>query len=193
MAGLCSRPASLLLLHGCNAEDDLKREPVTRGNSDLGVLVGRLLARPTREPAFMRNKKSLLAAAAILVLPAAGQAQSLFGSSVPAYPGFYIGAEGALNWLLNNNSYIMNAGWAAGGKIGYDFVGPRLEVEALYHSNYGSGVRAFPNGYATINGQIQQVSLMANLLYDFFPAAVVTPYIGGGLGVAFVDNSIQGC
>ena len=43
-------------------------------------------------------------------------------------------------------------------------------VEGLYHSNTGSGVRGFPNGYARINGQIQQVSLMANALYDFFPA-----------------------
>jgi outer membrane protein OmpA-like peptidoglycan-associated protein len=139
------------------------------------------------------NPKALLAAMAIVALPTASQAQSLFDNTMPTYPGFYIGGEGALNWLLNNNSYIMQTGWAAGGKVGYDFVGPRVEVEALYHSNYGSGVRAFPNGYATINGQIQQVSLMANLLYDFFPAAVVTPYIGGGLGVAWLDDSIQGC
>ena len=138
-------------------------------------------------------KKSWIAAAALAALPTASQAQSLFDNTMPTYPGFYIGAVGGLNWLLNNNSYIMNTGWAAGGKVGYDFVGPRVEVEALYHSNYGSGVRAFPNGYATINGQIQQVSLMANLLYDFFPAAVVTPYIGGGLGVAWLDDSIQGC
>ena len=139
------------------------------------------------------NSKALLAAMAIVALPSASRAQSLFDNTMPTYPGFYIGAEGALNWLLNNNSYIMNTGWAAGGKVGYDFVGPRIEVEALYHSNYGSGVRAFPNGYATINGQIQQVSLLANILYDFFPGAVVTPYIGGGLGVAWLDDSIQGC
>jgi outer membrane protein OmpA-like peptidoglycan-associated protein len=139
-------------------------------------------------------KKLLMAAAVSLALPAAANAQSdWFSSTYQTYPGFYIGAQGGLNWLLNNNSYIMNTGWAAGGKVGYDFVGPRLEVEALYRSNYGSGVRAFPNGYATINGQIQQVSLMANVLYDFFPAAAVTPYVGGGLGVAWLDDSIQGC
>jgi outer membrane protein OmpA-like peptidoglycan-associated protein len=137
--------------------------------------------------------KALVAATALVALPAAAQSQSLFDSTMPTYPGVYIGAEGALNWLLNNNSYIMETGWAAGGKVGYDFVGPRVEVEALYHSNYGRGVRAFPNGYATINGQIQQVSLLANILYDFFPGAVVTPYIGGGLGVAWLDDSIQGC
>ena len=41
-------------------------------------------------------KKSLFAAAALIALPMAAQAQS------PA-PGFYIGAEGGLNWLLNTN------------------------------------------------------------------------------------------
>jgi len=142
----------------------------------------------------MSKKKSLLAAvAAILVLPAAAQAQSVFGSPGPAYPGVYIGAEGALNWLLNTGSYSMNTGWAAGGKIGYDFVGPRVEVEGLYHSNNGTGVVAFPSGFATVSGQIQQVSVMANLLYDFFPGEAITPYVGGGLGIAFVDSTIQGC
>ena len=34
---------------------------------------------------------------------------------------------------------------------------------------------------------------MANLLYDFFPGATVTPYIGAGVGAAFVDANIQGC
>jgi outer membrane protein OmpA-like peptidoglycan-associated protein len=137
--------------------------------------------------------KALLASIAVVALSTTTQAQSWFDNTMPTYPGVYIGAEGGLNWLLNNNSYIMNTGWAAGGKIGYDFVGPRLEIEGLYHSNTGTGVRAFPNGYARINGQIQQVSLMANVLYDFFPAATVTPYIGGGAGVAWLDDSIQGC
>src|SRR5215831_18426551 len=139
------------------------------------------------------NPKALLAAMAAVVLPVGAQSQSLFDNTMPTFPGFYIGAEGGLNWLLNNNSYVMNTGWAVGGKVGYDFVGPRVEVEGLYHSNTGNGVRAFPNGYAYIYGQIQQVSVMANLLYDFFPGAAVTPYIGGGLGIAFLDDSIQGC
>jgi outer membrane protein OmpA-like peptidoglycan-associated protein len=139
------------------------------------------------------RSKSLLAAAALLASPAVAHAQLFDNAGWTPYPGVYIGAEGGLNWLLNNNSYNMDTGWAVGGKVGYDFVGPRLELEGLYHSNNGTGVRAFPNGYARINGQIQQVSLMANALYDFFPAAVITPYVGAGLGVAWVDSSIQGC
>ena len=139
------------------------------------------------------SKKSLLAAAAILVLPAAAEAQSLFDNTLPTYPGFYIGAEGGLNWLLNNRSLDMNTGWAAGGKVGYDFVGPRVELEGLYHSNYGTGRVFFPGGPARVNGQIQQVSVMANVLYDFLPGAVITPYVGAGAGVAFIDKNIQGC
>ncbi|HEY1861249.1 MAG TPA: OmpA family protein [Gemmataceae bacterium] len=140
------------------------------------------------------SKTSLLAIAAILALPAAANAQSdWFTSTNPTWPGFYIGAEGAANWLLNNNSYVMDTGWAAGGKVGYDFVGPRIELEGMYHSNNGTAVVAFPTGYANIRGRIDQVSVMANALYDFFPGATITPYVGAGLGVAFVDANIQGC
>jgi OmpA-OmpF porin, OOP family len=139
-------------------------------------------------------KKALLAAAALIALPVAANAQSSwFTPTAPAYPGFYIGAEGAANWLLNNNSYVMDTGWAAGGKVGYDFVGPRFEVEGLYRSNTGTAVVAFPTGYANVRGKIDQVSVMANVLYDFFPGATITPYIGAGAGVGFVDANIQGC
>ena len=141
------------------------------------------------------SKKALLAAAAILALPAAANAQSLFDSAGPAYPGVYIGAEGGLNWLLNNNSYTMNTGWAVGGKVGYDFVGPRIEIEGLYHNNTGSGVVAFPNGgFANVNGRIEQVSLMGNVLYDFFPGATDHAVCRRGRGRrASSISTIQGC
>src|SRR3981081_3274212 len=139
-------------------------------------------------------KKALLAAAALIPLPAAANAQSSwFAPTGPTYPGIYIGAEGAANWLLNNNSYVMDTGWAAGGKVGYDFVGPRVEVEGLSRSHTGTAVVAFPTGYANLRGKIDQVSVMANALYAFFPGATITPYVGAGLGVGFVDANIQGC
>ncbi len=42
--------------------------------------------------------KKMLMVAAVAALPVTAQAQSL------QYPGFYIGAEGGLNWLLNATS-----------------------------------------------------------------------------------------
>ena len=146
-------------------------------------------------------KKALLGAVALMALPLAANAQSMFASG-PASPGFYIGAEGGLNWLLNssNNGYsatnsVLGAGYAVGGKAGYDFVGPRVELEALYHNNSESGTVNYANGTsAFVNGQINQVSVMANVLYDFAPGAVITPFVGVGAGVAFVDPSISpGC
>jgi outer membrane protein OmpA-like peptidoglycan-associated protein len=104
-------------------------------------------------------------------------------------PNFYFGAEAGVNWLFNTTilgtPVYPQSGFAAGGKIGYDFVGPRLEVEGVYRNNQQQYV-ALPN---SVNNQISQVAVMANLLYDFLPQATVTPYMGAGAGVAFVDGN----
>ena len=88
-------------------------------------------------------KKVLVAAAALVVLPIAAQAQSL------QYPGFYAGIEGGGNWMFNTNvttpvrpgRHAVSAASAgqAGGMIGYDFVGPRVELEGVYRNNTGDG------------------------------------------------------
>ena len=139
-------------------------------------------------------KNILAGATALVLLPFAAQAQSSWFQQGPSNPGFYIGAEGGANWMLNNNSYNMDTGWAAGGVVGYDFVGPRFELEGIYRQNTGTGTVAFPSGFANVRGRINQVAVMANLLYDFLPGAMITPYIGAGAGVAFVDPSLSaGC
>ncbi len=136
-------------------------------------------------------KKRLMAAtvAIALALPAAANAQ--WFTPGPSNPGFYIGAEGGANWILQNSSNSYSTGYAVGGKVGYDFVGPRVELEGLYRNNNGSGVTPFGNGFAFVNGQINQISILANVLYDFLPGATITPYIGAGAGIAFVDPSLS--
>ena len=127
-------------------------------------------------------KKALLAAAAVVALPVMAQAQS-------PQPGIYIGAEGGLNWLLNTNIAGVNVspqtGWAVGGVIGYDFVGPRVEIEGVYRQN---GTNLWIPG-AAANTQVGQLGILANLLYDFMPGSVITPYIGAGAGIGFVDSN----
>mgnify|MGYP002629316683 CR=1 FL=1 len=138
------------------------------------------------------TKKALLAAAAVLVLPTAIQAQSMFTSGT-SNPGTYIGIEGGGNWLLNSNNYNMDIGYAAGGVVGYDFVGPRLELEGVFRSNNGRGTANFGNVFSNVSGRIEQLSVLANLLYDFAPGATITPYVGAGAGIAFADAAINGC
>ena len=135
-------------------------------------------------------KKALIAAAAFVALPAIAQAQT-------PMPGFYIGAEGGLNWLMNFNAAPNNpalpavisvtpqTGWMAGGVIGYDFVGPRVELEGIYRNNPTNvGIPG-----TALNNQVGQLGIMANLLYDFMPASVITPYVGAGAGIGFVDSN----
>ena len=145
-------------------------------------------------------KKLLASVAVVMALPVISQAQTL------QYPGFYVGAVGGVNWMLNNsfNSTVsapggfgsgttyasMNTGWAAGGMVGYDFVGPRLELEGMYRDN--TGTLTFPNVAGSLGTDINQVSVMANVLYDFNAGGVIVPYIGAGAGVAFINGSING-
>ena len=144
-------------------------------------------------------KKALMAAAALVALPVMAQAQT------PS-SGFYIGAEGGLNWLLNTTvtgQQINNAGtqfqigvapqtgWAAGGKIGYDFVGPRVELEAVYRQNQTnlSANNFNTSNLGVVGNQIGQLGILANVLYDFMPGATITPYVGAGAGIGFVDGN----
>ncbi|MDP1961146.1 MAG: hypothetical protein Q8K93_02995, partial [Reyranella sp.] len=69
-------------------------------------------------------KKALIVAAMLAAGPAMAQTQDDY---VP-YQGFYIGAGGGAVWALSSNPGVTTyTGWVAGGKIGYDFIGPRLD------------------------------------------------------------------
>ena len=142
-------------------------------------------------------KKLLLATAAIVALPVMAQAQS-----APS-PGFYVGGEGGLNWMFNTTANVPGfggavniypaMGWAAGGMVGYDFVGPRVELEGVYRSNMAT-LQAAPVGFQqfTAGANINQTAIMANIMYDFRFGSPIVPYIGAGAGVAFVDASALG-
>jgi OOP family OmpA-OmpF porin len=123
-----------------------------------------------------------IAGAAVVAMAPVAQAQQT------SQPNFYFGAEAGVNRLVNTTilgtQVYPQSGFAAGGKIGYDFVGPRLEVEGIYRNNQQQDV-TLPN---SVNNDISQVAVMANLLYDFVPQATVTPYVGAGAGIAFVDG-----
>src|SRR5262249_29821197 len=95
--------------------------------------------------------------------------------------------------LSGTDNARFDTGWAAGGFVGYDFVGPRVEIEALYRDNKGTASGALPIsgiGIQRVNNpaEVQQTSLMANVYYDFFAHDAFTPYVGAGGGIAFLNS-----
>jgi OOP family OmpA-OmpF porin len=80
-------------------------------------------------------------------------------------------------------------GWAAGGMVGYDFVGPRVELEGVYRRNTAT-VGAGP--FNAFGAAKDDTAIMANVLYDFNAGGVIVPYVGAGAGVAFVRTSALG-
>ena len=123
-----------------------------------------------------------------MALPAVSQAQSL------QYPGFYVGAEGGGNWMfststgtpLGSGTIYPSTGWLAGGMIGYDFIGPRVELEGV-HRDVQSTVGGGPfNQFGMTKGD---TAIMANAMYDFNAGGVIVPYIGAGAGIAFVRTA----
>ena len=127
-------------------------------------------------------KKSVLVAMALAASPAAVQAQDAY---VP-FEGFYIGAGGGLVFPISQNTgFTSYTGWLAGGKIGYDFLGPRVDLEVGY-GRTGNNV-FFPG--SAVSGSAGQLNVMANVYYDFMVQQRLNPYIGAGVGVAFVDSN----
>ena len=92
-----------------------------------------------------------------------------------------------------------DTGFTVGGALGYRLpyswggISPRLEGELNYQKNdVGSGSN-FNGGNQVFSGSQDSLNLFANVLfdYDLLGTGKFKPYIGGGIGVAFIDSSVN--
>ncbi|MEA2816738.1 MAG: OmpA-OmpF porin, family, partial [Rhodospirillaceae bacterium] len=72
---------------------------------------------------------------------------------------------------------------------GYDFVGPRVELEVGFGFIPFTASLANTVAQSNFSGSAHQLQVMGKALYDFIPASTITPYIGAGAGIAFVDSN----
>ena len=134
-------------------------------------------------------KKALFVAAALVALPSMGHTQEF-----APLPGFYIGAGVGGAWYLNSSTSIggqfsSTTGMLADVVAGYDFVGPRVELEVGFGFIPFTATLANTVAQSNFSGSAHQLQVMGKALYDFIPASTITPYIGAGAGVAFVDGN----
>jgi len=100
-----------------------------------------------------------------------------------------------------------DTGWLVGGNIGYELGnGLRGEVEVSYmqagndkvkgrygevYDVDGDGELFLGRGSVKAGGDLSATFVLANLWYDFDMGTPFRPYIGGGVGVAFVDQNLK--
>lgn len=117
------------------------------------------------------------------------------GVSVPALAdtqGWYAGAQVGYNGVQKMSDHGAKAefdpGFGVGGQVGYGWGQFRLEGELGYRLNDVDKVRA--SGVSESGkGHISATTLMLNALYDFDTGTNWVPYVGVGIGGAYLDAS----
>jgi len=119
--------------------------------------------------------------------------------AVQAQEGYYVGVQGGGNFLdshfLRERFCKFDTGYDLGIVGGYAWCfGGRLESEITYHYNRysldGTDGNAVPT---THHGNVSTWSAMVNGYYDIFSCQCwqITPYVGAGIGVDYVHQSIN--
>lgn len=122
---------------------------------------------------------------------------SLHISDVCGAGNFYINGNGNLVLLRDTDltesgvsrEVTFDSGFGFGGGGGYDFDFLRVEGEILYRTSDINKVSTVEHGTVSSSGDMSALSFMVNGFYDFKNRTFITPYIGGGIGVALVDLS----
>jgi OmpA-OmpF porin, OOP family len=139
----------------------------------------------------MKVRSTLLASASLAVAaisaPLAARAQPIDGVYVGANLGYnQLGSEKLKN-VPGQPSLSFHGGYVADIHAGYGFGdGVRVELEGSYTNNQVD--KAHYNGQQTASGNEAKYGIMANVLYDLdLGVPYFYPYIGGGVGVQYVD------
>ncbi|HEY1722562.1 MAG TPA: OmpA family protein [Magnetospirillaceae bacterium] len=142
----------------------------------------------------MRHLGALFASAA---------AAALITASAPAAfadDGWYFSAGAGANFVPDlklrdtnptyNGKVESNTGIGITAAGGYAFGPVRVEGELGWRDN-GLDKAANPGGTVSASGDLQPWTLMANGYYDFATGTSWTPYLGAGVGMAYLDGNVQ--
>jgi opacity protein-like surface antigen len=124
----------------------------------------------------------------------------LLGVSVTFATPYFSGNLGAV-WVDDSDAkndigaeaeFSFDAGFGLTVAFGsaYDN-GARAEVELGYRNN-DLDEFSEPGFSESIDGDVSTLSLMVNGFYDFIPNGTVSPFVGGGIGIANVEGDIEG-
>lgn len=81
-----------------------------------------------------------------------------------------------------------DTGISVGGTGGYDFGIIRLEGELSYKYNEVDSINGRDQEHYYLTEEVGTFAFMANVFFDLHNDSPITPYIGGGIGVATIYN-----
>lgn len=125
-------------------------------------------------------------------------------AATPASAQWYVGGDAGVS-LFGGSHETVSAAGIRGSKtsynpigfsglmqFGYDFGGPRLEVEGGYRYASFKSVETQRGGTLHARGEMQLGSFMVNGLYYLFPSSDWHPFIGAGVGAAYRSSELKG-
>ena len=132
-----------------------------------------------------KSLSAVLAASALAIM-ASSTAVPAFAADKGLYVELRAGAaipEDAQLDTATSQDAELDTGWVAGIGFGYAYGnGLRGEISVDYRENDADKVAG-----ASVSGDVAAASLMISGYYDFFHNNRVQPYVGAGIGGAFVD------
>lgn len=146
----------------------------------------------------MSTKKSLVVLAALLGLTTIPAVSFAYQPYPGGYTSFFLGASVFQDTTVTTTQFnpvtvkqaetSFDPGLNIGGTAGYDFGYVRLEGELSYKQGQITSVSepAFGVHYVNTDGSAGVFAAMVNSFVDIHNDSPVTPYIGGGMGVASV-------
>lgn len=158
------------------------------------------------EAPIMMNRVLLAGVAVTAMVLAAPQASSAdyTASSGTGYKP-YVSLFGGASWLTKNphgyatggptpaDLLMNNPGYIIGGAVGVDW-GNQLRTELeLSYSRWTSDKAYYSSTNHTAKSDVTATYLIGNAWYDIKNGSMITPYIGGGVGVGWTNiNAFQG-
>ena len=135
--------------------------------------------------------RRILTAAALTMLAGPALAQGWYADFAGAYDFFQEESINDSRIFGGRGELAAHNGFAVTTALGYAWEnGLRTEAELGYHRNgldKVSGGAFGTNFTGAVDGHVDAISGMLNLLYDYETHSGLTPYIGGGIGAADVS------
>jgi opacity protein-like surface antigen len=101
---------------------------------------------------------------------------------------YYVSVWGGGNAPFNNDPDL-DTGWYVGGALGYRCSSNmRFDLSFDYLSNEIDQDSGESYESSSSNNDVNKYVVLANAYYDFCPWGCVVPYVGGGIGYAYIKT-----